>query len=429
MNEQISLPNIPVPRVQPEQTIPSNPPPIAVPAKPEIITSQSLVAPVQKSQTVTSQIDQRQGLENIQYDPQARQGIPIEIPPVYPNSPQHELTPNGSIIIPQTIPQATQQEIDLPFGEGEMFVSNSRLEGVAKCALMSALKLLKYRSKKAQPVMESGTAIHEGIYEFLRTGDVKRVRTVVENYYRPIVEKAEEVFPAYELHNILAIITEYCNRNANRNWPWLFSPEEIEVGFEVPLFGKVKSRGIMDILVRDKATSKVAWVDIKSTGKLDASKEKIWSMSTQFSQYTDAIEKIYEEEAYIGFVEGIHVTKLPTSKKKCPEHKVFYSKCSEQHANFKTIPVPQNPQKLANWKMTAIGLAQKLWALKKIVKDKSILPSIPNQGMFNMSCQYCEFKDYCELGRQERVLDTMYEVVDYDPFEGRPMIKAGEVGA
>jgi hypothetical protein len=89
------------------------------------------------------------------------------------------------------------------------------------------------------------------------------------------------------------------------------------------------------------------------------------------------------------------------SENKCKDHKVSYQECSIRHAGSHFVYITRGLAEMEAWQWTARKLIRK-WdmLLTRAEQDgMAAIQDIPMEGRFNEGCTFCEFKDFCKLGR------------------------------
>jgi hypothetical protein len=97
---------------------------------------------------------------------------------------------------------------------------------------------------------------------------------------------------------------------------------------------------------------------------------------------------------------GIELRKVPTSDSKCRDHKLPYRECGDLHVKWEfSGPHPRPDGLLQRWRKDALSAAKRFqWMKENIHSVQDAADKLEQQGQFNGSCVWCEFKDYCRQG-------------------------------
>jgi hypothetical protein len=236
-----------------------------------------------------------------------------------------------------------------------------------------------------------------------------------------------EVLPNNRLFydNVAAIMGRWLDTHPLDSLPYVVSPDLVEVGFAVPLDeeGHYVLTGRLDAAVQIRSGKAWFVLDTKTTSRLTDQYVETYQLDSQMSGYIWALQQLTDEPVVGAFINVIIFDRLPSdAKRKCREHGVVYAECGPLHAKFSLFRVDRSPEQLEDWRQEALTLAQEWeWLFKNYCQDdwRTKMPQVSQRGMFNRSCQYCEFKDFCIGGRRTDPahFDSQYILNPWRPYE------------
>ena len=301
-------------------------------------------------------------------------------------------------------------------------LDNSILMCVSECSLKTALLyVLHMRSTVENLYFKSGNAIHAFLESFFQDKHIDDCLRDYHDFYFEWAESKPDLPEAYTYRNIEKILKYWAFLNKDRVFP--FDVVHTEKGFRVPLVDDIDFVGRIDLVVREKLSKMYAPLDHKSTGRMDAPWKAKWGYSSQLTGYMWALEKVYGEQCWGAYVNGVNVKNVPGSPRKCPTHGVAYSQCGVEHTEQIMIATQRTREHLQTWWKTAIKLAWKFMKIKEAVKTIEDIKNIPDEGTFNDSCRFCEFKEFCHYGRRMDTVDTLMRVEKWEPIGGREILE------
>lgn len=299
-------------------------------------------------------------------------------------------------------------------------VDNSTLTAVASCDTMAALRyVLGLTVDEDRGPLRAGHLAHSILADYLRgksIPDIVQTADVLE-----YLEWATEAIPDKDrlsTPNVLRIMSRWMETHPVAGLPFQIDAGLIEVGFSAPLTEDILFVGRMDGLVRD---ANGVWyiLEHKTTGRLDETWRRRYKTSAQITGYVWGAQQYLNQPVAGCFVNGIEFSKLPTDTKKCRTHGVPYTECGSQHAKFEMLIEHRAPHQLESWKRDAIKLARKFKALKAMVSDLSDLEkqSIAQTGQLTGACMYCQFADFCAVGRPVAIGQSLMRYEPWSPFD------------
>jgi hypothetical protein len=302
-----------------------------------------------------------------------------------------------------------------------IYIDNSILTAIAVCDTKTLLRyVLGYASRTERATLLSGTAGHEAMAVYFRTGDAP---LALDKFTEIYAEWAQANVPpedgrSYE--NCHACLSVWFDNHLISKLPFVVIPERIEIGFSFPLTddGHYVFVGRIDAVVRDLETDHLRIMDHKFTGRVDGAFAKGFTMDSQFSGYIWAGQQQLNEPIDGGFVNGVEFSRLPSDpKRKCPKHGVVYAECGFLHANSKIILINRTPKQIAAWKRDAISLAKRFEELSTKYSLPDYIPAVKQQGQFvYRACSSCDAYDFCAAGRPTQMLDSLFQYSPWTPW-------------
>jgi hypothetical protein len=107
------------------------------------------------------------------------------------------------------------------------------------------------------------------------------------------------------------------------------------------------------------------------------------------------------------YINGLELSLIPTSMRRCQIHATKYEECGSLHPNHQLIgPCTRTPYQLASWRETAITLIQQYLYNLEVFSDLDNIGAARQEGRFNGSCQYCEYQKICRQDRSIFAVET-----------------------
>lgn len=335
------------------------------------------------------------------------------------------------------------------------YVDNTLLTCMAQCDTKTILRhVLGMTSREERAALVSGSAAHESMAAYFRTGDMKHALVVFEEG-EPCMQCADfkgltapvgcsrckgtrRQTPGYRVwsdanlpaddrlrYELLREILQiwYTNHPIAR-LPFRPRAEWVEIGFAYPLTdaGDLVFCGRLDAIVEEPdSVAEVRILDNKFTGALDNNFVRNFQMDSQFSGYLWAAQRTLGRKVLGGYVNAISTARLPSDpERKCNTHKVAFAECRTlpDHAKSQIFYVDRTPDKLESWRQTAVQLGRKFQVLKRAFADRELLPLAQQQGQFiYKACSWCEAHDFCVSGRPTQFLDSLFQYSPWAPYE------------
>lgn len=294
--------------------------------------------------------------------------------------------------------------------ESPLIVDNSILSDYQTC---STRGMIKYHHNLTQNTdshsLLIGSATHKALEFYFKGGSAKEALNIFKKIYYEF-GSALDPEDAFSWENTEATFSSWLAGHSLESLPLIPLPSTIEGPLITPLNPSLWGRrvlflGLLDLIVRDKATNDLAIMDNKTTAKrLDQFWVNQFKTSSQLSGYIWLAQetKIHEKlEAKFpissAYINTIQFSRLPASNRNCKVHSVAYSICRGLHAVARLDgPFTRTPLQISEWLDNARGMALR-WAREREEYGKlEDLRKIPKNGMFLYeACKFCSFGDFC----------------------------------
>ena len=308
-----------------------------------------------------------------------------------------------------------------------IYVDNSILDAVSSCSSEAVLRyVLGYTTRQQAAHLRAGSAGHKAFEAWFGGSDLATANGIFENEYRAWVEQAfddgERVEDRLTFENTSRILDYWLQTHPVASFPWVVDPALVEVGFSVPLTddGEYMLVGLADLITTDKHTGDTYIVDHKFTGRVSHYWMRQFYMSSQLSGYQWAASQYLDPGKQVvgSYINAVEFSKLPSDPvRKCAKHATPYAECGPLHTESRLLgPFMRTPAQLEAWRQTAIGLAKRYESLMRTYPTIERLGRVRMEGMFNGSCRFCEFHDFCRMGRPAGYADSMLMADRWEPF-------------
>lgn len=288
-----------------------------------------------------------------------------------------------------------------------LYIDNSTGKAEARCSTEVMLRYAwGYTTPEDRAALRAGTAFHALAEVHFKGGSYTAALAAFADSYRDwaLANVAEVDRLSYD--NLARICHRWIEENPLATRPYLVKPDLIEVGFAFPLNadGSIVFCGRLDGVVEYESA---LWVlEHKTTGQISSAWLDAFALDSQLSGYIWAAQQHVGKPVAGAFLNAVEFSKLPGGltpgglpPKTCREHKVRYDECGDLHANFRTVVVSRTPEQLEEWRKTMLHLAKRYNIKRLSYPTLASLPQIRMQGTFNNSCRWCQFKEFCKLGR------------------------------
>ena len=323
-----------------------------------------------------------------------------------------------------------------------VYLDNTILKAIATC---STRALMQYayglRSREARTPLTAGIAFHEALAHYLIHSEPVAAVQVFEQTYRPYAEE-QHITSAdrYSWQNCAAILAEWIVRNPPHvlNAAFRIDPTLVEVGFMWPLLdGDTCGCGApldaavhqsggcqpwapifvgrMDAIVHDHTQGGLYVLDHKTTGRLDSRFLRSFTNDSQLSGYVFAAQQHTQQPVHGAIINAIEVKKIPDSARRCATHGVAYAECGPTHLEMVRTGLNRTAEQLATWRTTTLMLFRRWRLLTHQHPDLTHITQVHTEGVFNAGCQWCDFTEWCSIGRPQHLVPTMFEHELWNP--------------
>jgi hypothetical protein len=295
---------------------------------------------------------------------------------------------------------------------------NSRLGGTASCSSMAATAYVCGYQGRGEPApRKAGKDTHVSLAEFFKTrGDVEVAMKVFEAEYRAFAEQNVPPGDRLSWENLEIIMREYYDQHPIERFP--FDPIEgsEEQAISAMLTDNVEAWGILDLRSREKTTGARYVVDHKTTGRITSWWTKQFRLGSQLSQYIWLDAQESGEIVTGAFINAIEFGKLPSGTAKCYKHKVPKNECMRYHAKWELLITSRSSAAIQSWLNDARALARKFELIGKACTSIEMIQYMPQEGRFNGSCTFCQFRDFCDAGRKPELVEAMLVYAPWEPW-------------
>jgi hypothetical protein len=303
-------------------------------------------------------------------------------------------------------------------------VDNTKLSAVAECSNKAVLRhVLHLTTLDDSAALEAGKAFHECLEVWFKGGTKVAALDRLVHVYQEWAE--EHLTSTHRLwwENVYRILDVWLTQHPVASFPFIVpSPEFIEVGFVWPLVEyagfTVLYVGRLDGLVRDGDDW---WVlEHKSTGRIHKQWAEQFLLSSQIDAYLWGAQKHLGDKARVVGVKlnGVELPKLPGSDRACPKHGMKYIDCGPHHAKSVLRSFTRTQASIDTWERTAIHLAKRFVNLTLRFHKRERLHNVAMQGAFrSYSCSFCQYLDFCSMGRPLNSIDAMLRFDPWVPFD------------
>jgi hypothetical protein len=304
---------------------------------------------------------------------------------------------------------------------GELYLDNSMASSLAACDTRAFLRYVHgYTTEGERAILHSGTAGHEALAVFFQTGNIEEALDKLDSLYKDFSLKNVPDDDRLSWRNLRDIVKHWMETRKGKLPFMVEAADRVEIGFACPVdeAGSVILTGRMDLQARGLQDGAAIVVDHKFTGRINPMWVKKWKLDSQMSGYIFAAQT-YFPDVTGAYINAIELSKLPSTEgRKCRVHSVPYSECRLHHLNAQIIgPIQRSPEQIENWRGTFLALAEKYRRMLKAYPTVQSLAKVRMQGMFSNSCTYCDFQDFCSLGKPLKHLKTMLVHQPWEPYK------------
>ena len=304
-----------------------------------------------------------------------------------------------------------------------VFVDNTTLSALNTCDMKAGLRyILGLTTGEERLELDAGTAVHEALACWHRGEGVTNALIRFDALYKPVASRihAEERLSFTNVRRVLSRFFAYFQQYPV---PYQVQRDLVEVVFEAPLddHGDFRIMGRIDQI--ETYQGRLVVGENKTTGSLSGYWKDKWPMASQLTTYIYGAKygtvggqplNLPVEEA---LVMGLELRKLPMSETKCKEHKLAYRECGDLHAKWEfSGPHPRPDGFLQRWRKDALSAAKRyVWMQDNVHTVQDAVDTLEQQGQFNGSCVWCEFKDYCRQGLPANLMEANLVKSVWDP--------------
>ena len=289
-------------------------------------------------------------------------------------------------------------------------VSDSSLRTSALCSTKTGLSYgLQLTTDTENMFLKSGAAMHIGLAEFHREGNRRAALTVFEETYRTWADNNLESTHRLSFVNLFDILDAYCIKYGKPGAlpfkiAYLGEQPAVELDLRVPLNTEFQLHAVIDALVFLPSNS-LAVLDHKTTGRVDRYWSGGFSVTSQFTGYTFAIETKYNMPVSDVLINALETSRLPIADKKCKVHGVPFIECRKAHMKQEFLQYNRDPWQVEEWKRHAIALAEiQRNIVKFVMNDPDKIKRLRQEGLFNDHCKWCEFLEICRAKRTKEAI-------------------------
>ena len=303
------------------------------------------------------------------------------------------------------------------------YCDNTILTSVNTCDLKAALRhVLHLTSGDERLELAAGTAVHEALAGWHRGEGTTNALIHFDALYKPVGSKVS-IEDRLSFTNVRRTLTRFFTYYTQYPIPYQVQPDLVEVTFEAPLDenGDYVIIGRIDQI--ETYQGRLVVGENKTTGSLSGWWKDKWPLSSQLTTYVYGAQYGLVDGKPLGLpieealVLGLELRKLPNSNTKCREHALPYAECGDLHAKWEfSGPHPRPAGLVQRWKADALKAAQRFaWMKANIDSVQTAANTLEQQGQFNGSCVFCEYKDYCRQGVPAELMEANLVKDEWDP--------------
>lgn len=296
------------------------------------------------------------------------------------------------------------------------YIDNTLLASYAACGLKGHLRHklgLRSRRQDAAP-LRLGQAIHLALASHLSGNPISKSFSLFEETYKEWALDTVAENTARSWTNTSQIISHWLLTHPLDELPYevvtVDGAPVVEKAFARLIYPGLSFVGTLDALVRDKATGLLYVLDHKTTiYDVTPNHERQFQMGSQLTGYLWLAEGLAGDlglPAINGaLINCIQIRPIPASSRKCRAHKLTYDLCGRLHIGSQLLgPYTRAANQTEDW----------LWGVKTLYGLFQSEETTPT-GLFNGSCRFCEYLDFCRKGTSNDAKTD--KTLIYEPWE------------
>lgn len=301
---------------------------------------------------------------------------------------------------------------------GTVAVDNSILRTVARCSTEAVVRyVLGFTARSEAAPLMAGRAAHEALAMWLQSkGDDAQGLQAFSAAYRGWSGTHVPTGDRLAYENTYQILKAWFRGHPFRSLPYTVSAIEQRVA--VSIEPGVQFVGNLDAIGQSLSDGAFRVIEHKTTGALTGWWKARWHVDSQVTGYLWVAEQRYRTPFTGAYINAIEFGKLPSdASRTCKTHGLKYAECGALHAKGEVVSVTRTPGQVQAWKANALRLARRFRKMCEQTAEQlggdshedwsavqRVIQRLPQEGTFTASCQFCEFKEFCETGRTAKAL-------------------------
>lgn len=301
----------------------------------------------------------------------------------------------------------------------EFPVDNTRLSAAACCDTQYVLRhKFGFVTVEGNDAANVGIAVHKGFEGHFRLMSIEDSLGAFRQEYYSLLGPDPVVDERLGYNNVETILGEWMRAHPVEKLPFIHNPQVVDVAVDVPLGEGFRFWAKIDLPEIQMKADGLSWImDHKSTGKINTWWLKKFKLASQLTGYTWGEGRRTGRKITGALLNVVELSLLPSSSRKCKTHGVKYSECRAQHANWQVFALTRTEEVLQSWHRDALGLAKVCRDLLEWYPTVDYIPAIPQRGMFNGSCQLCDYLKFCQAGRPLSRINQWFKVEEWAPWD------------
>ena len=309
-------------------------------------------------------------------------------------------------------------------------LDNSRVQAINSCQTQTVVEFIHgYQSQKLPHPMVGGKHGHVAMQVYIESGgDGVSAMSVFEALHKPysaehrLQEDEKHVQWSYE--NMRDVLEYYFQHYTLDRFPFTYVPGSCEDPVVATLAADVEGWAKLDALAREKELGGLYPVDHKFRG----SRVTHWWLQkfkrgSQPTTYIWAAAKKTGEVVPGMYINIIDVGKLPEIKYtkagapyKCKTHSCPVTECRALHSQHQLKLVSRTPSMIKEWERLALRSAYLYAEWERDFESIEQVQGAQTEGVANGSCNFCQFADWCNMGREPGMVESMLVHSPWEPW-------------